>query len=206
MIIHDLEQGTEEWRTLRAGMPTSSNFSSLVTSTGKLSKSIEAYAMTLAADKFAGKDLRVFTGTTYTERGNELEAEARMFYSLQRDVDVEEVGFVTDDAASWGSSPDGLICDDLGMLEIKAQAPKGFVETLLKYHKTKKVPSQYIVQLNGQMLICKRKYVDLLLYHPDLKSLIIRVEPDEAIVAGLLEAKELVLSRRDEIIKIMEEL
>jgi hypothetical protein len=47
MIIHDLEQGSEEWLQKRAGIPTASNFSNLVTSTGSLSKSIDKYAISL---------------------------------------------------------------------------------------------------------------------------------------------------------------
>jgi len=62
MQIHDVEQGSSEWLMLRSGLPTASNFSKMVTSTGKLSKSIDDYALTLACDLFAKKPLDEWLG------------------------------------------------------------------------------------------------------------------------------------------------
>ncbi|MDA0708499.1 MAG: YqaJ viral recombinase family protein [Proteobacteria bacterium] len=202
MIIHDLKQGSDEWLQKRAGMPTTSNFSNLVTSTGALSKSIDKYATTLAADLYANKDLSEFQGNHYTDRGIELEPHARRFYQLQREVDVEEVGFITDDEEIWGCSPDGLIGDD-GMLEIKCMIPTNHIPAIIDWRTKQKMPVKYIQQIQGQMLICNRSYCDLLLYHPDLPSEIIRILPDEAVVNGLNEAKRIVLEKRDNILKIL---
>ena len=44
-IIFDIEQGSDEWHALRAGKPTASEFSKLVTSKGEPSKSMADYAI-----------------------------------------------------------------------------------------------------------------------------------------------------------------
>ena len=47
MIILDHEQGTEEWFAARLGKPSASNFSKLITATGKPSSSlVHAYTPT----------------------------------------------------------------------------------------------------------------------------------------------------------------
>ena len=38
MIVHPCQQGTVEWTEARLGIPTASEFSRIVTATGKLSK------------------------------------------------------------------------------------------------------------------------------------------------------------------------
>jgi putative phage-type endonuclease len=202
MLIHNLEQGTDEWFSLRAGLPTSSMFSQLVTSTGAISKSIDKYAVELAGNLFSGRDLNEFQGNHYTQRGTELEPEARAFYEMSRDCEVQEVGFITDDDQTWGCSPDGLVGDD-GMLEIKCMIPSNHIPAVVDWRTKQKVPVKYIQQIQGQMLIADREWCDLLLYHPHLPSEIIRIMPDPAVRSGLIEAKKLVLDKRDEIVKIL---
>ncbi len=81
MIIHPVEQNTDDWVKLRAGLPTASSFKSIITSQGLPSKSLPTYAAKLAADKYAGEPLDSFEGNVWTERGHELESDARDLYS-----------------------------------------------------------------------------------------------------------------------------
>ena len=55
MIIHDCEQGTEEWLTLRLGMPTASNFADIYSATGKPSTRAQEYMYKLVAESLAGE-------------------------------------------------------------------------------------------------------------------------------------------------------
>jgi hypothetical protein len=201
MIIHNVEQGTPEWLMLRSGLPTASNFSKMVTSTGKLSKSIDDYALSLACDLFAKKPLDEWLGNQWTDRGTELEPDARSMYEFQKDCTVKEVGFIT--VAGWGCSPDGLIDDD-GMVEFKCLKAENHVKTILDYNRTGNIPTKYIAQVQGQILIAERQYCDLVFYHPDLPIKIIRIVPDRTIVNGLLEAQAKVLHKRDEIVAELE--
>ncbi len=76
MKKHDVEQGSEEWYALRAGKPTASEFSKLITSKGEPSKSAATYAITLAIEAYAGGPVDAWEGNAHTERGKNLEAEA----------------------------------------------------------------------------------------------------------------------------------
>ena len=199
MIIHDVEQNSDEWLRLRCGIPTASEFAKIITSTGRPSKQIDAYARKLAAELYAGKPLDVYSNN-YMERGHEQESEARDLYALTRGVAVAQVGFVTDDSGSYGCSPDGLIDDD-GMLEIKTRKAEIQVETLA----SGSPPSENIAQMQGQMWICNRKWVDYISYHPDLPMFVFRVAFDQHFAAAITTAVRRVITARDNYLKILKE-
>ena len=198
MIIHDVIQGTEEWHALHVGLPTASNFSMLITSTGEPSKSMPGYAITLAAEKYAGKPVDAFAGNGYTDRGTLLEPDAKSSYAFARDVEVVPVGFVTDDLARYGCSPDGLIGTD-GLAETKCLKAENHVKAILYYRKHKKAPCEYIQQTQGQMFICERAWCDLVFYHPDLPLLVIRQERDEKLIEAIKAQIDCVIAERDRV-------
>lgn len=198
--FHDVEQGTDAWFALRAGTPTASEFDKLVTGTGKPSTQLSGYAATLAAELYAGRPLERWEGNHATARGHEIEPEARAAYEFLHDVQAVQVGFVTNHGA--GCSPDSLI-GDRGLLEIKSQMAKGHVETLAYYRKHQKAPPGYLPQVQGQLLVCERDWVDLSFYHPDLPGLIVRVERDEAYIRALLVGIRAVLAERDELVEML---
>lgn len=205
MIIHDVEQNSEEWLKLRAGIPTASCFSDLVTSKGELSKSLEKYAYTLAAEKYAGSDVDGFEGNEWTNRGHELEPDAVQSYEFLKDAEAVKAGFITNDNRTMGCSVDRLIGDD-GILEIKCLKATTHIETILYFDKHKKAPPKYFQQKQGQMMIAKRKWCDLYFYHPKLPPLTIRQLPEDEFQMKLLKAIDVASKRRDEIIKVMENL
>lgn len=199
-IVHDVEQGSEAWHKIRCGIPTASEFSQLVTSTGKESSSMKEYTLVLAAEKYAGKVVDGFGGNKYTERGKELEAEACADYEMINQVNVEHVGFITDNLIRRGCSPDGLIGDD-GGLEIKCKIAKDHIKALQYYHSTGKTPTEYIAQPQGCMFITGRKWWDLRFHHPDLPGLTIRQYPNKEFLKVLRKQLKSVLFERDEIVK-----
>ena len=81
MKIHDVEQNSEAWFRLRAGVPTASQWHKLLTP-AKLepSRSRSGYAYELAGPVIAGEPLESFGGSSWTERGHRLEPEARDEY------------------------------------------------------------------------------------------------------------------------------
>lgn len=200
MIIHDIEQRTPEWYALRLGMPTGSMFSQLVTPRGLPSKS--SYAYTLAGEIFAGKELDPFNGNKWTERGEELEPAAKRLYEFSQDVEIKDVGFVTDDQKLWGCSPDGLVNDD-GMVEYKCLKAEHHIKAIVQYNKTKKAGADYIPQTQGQMKIVEREWCDLVFYHPDLPPLIIRQTPMKEFVKTLITQRDVVIEERDKILEAL---
>ncbi len=203
-VFHnDIEQRSPEWYALRAGMPTASEFSKIVTSKGEPSKSAATYALTLAAELYSGKALEdAWAGNAHTERGRELEAEAMSLYELRHGCDVEPVGFVTDDAETMGCSPDGMVGDD-GMAEVKCLKAENHIKAILYYEKNGRCPTDYVQQTQGQMMVCARQWCDLIFYHPDLPLLVIRQEPDTAIQDGLRNEIPALLSERDRVLAVL---
>jgi hypothetical protein len=106
--------------------------------------------------------------------GVENEPNAKHAYTLETGREIQEVGFIVpDETDSYGGSPDGLVGDD-GLIEIKCPAP----ETLISYHAAGTLPLQYKPQVQGLLLISGREWCDFFVWHPELSSFLIRIEPD----------------------------
>lgn len=204
MIIHQCDQGSDEWYKLRAGIPTASEFKKLITSKGEPSKSASDYAISLAAEKYAGKTLDSFSGNMWTDRGQELEPEASATYALTRGCNPCSVGFVTDDDKTYGCSPDRLVNDD-GMVEFKCLKTENHIKIMVFYRTHGRAPSDYIAQTQGQLFVCEREWCDLAFYHPELPMVIIRQTFNEKFANSLLEQIESVIYERDRIFQLIQE-
>jgi len=182
MIEHLVEQGTEEWFKVRAGIPTASNFDKIITPTGMASKQFVDYADVLLAERILGKPLDRFQDAKpyWMERGNELEADAEQTYEFMFDCTTKKAGFCTLDDGSAGCSPDRFVGED-GLLEIKCPAPWTHVANLV----AEKIDNSYIPQVQGQLYVTGRKWCDWFSYHPDMTPSCIRIERDEEYIAKL---------------------
>lgn len=196
MIEHNIEQGTPEWHALRAGIPTASEFRNLVTSQCLPSKSIDDYALVLAAEKYANKPVDGFGGNRYTDRGKELEPLARADYEMKMQVVTTRVGFCTDNMKQYGCSPDDFIGDE-GASEYKCKIAKEHLKALLHFHEYGEIPPEYFAQPQGVMFITKRKWCDLVFYHPDLPGLIVRQYPDKDFFRELRKQLKIIAAKRD---------
>jgi len=179
MKILNVEQGSLEWLDARLGIPTASQFDRIITpKSRKPSASRATYRAEILAEWLMGQPLDWGT-TAYMDRGTELEAEARRYYVFERDVEVEQVGFIVRADGMVGGSPDGLVGDD-GILEIKCPGPAQHVRYMLGED------PDYIGQVQGYMYLTGRKWADILSYHPDLPKVIHRIERDEEYLAALV--------------------
>lgn len=179
MIVHDVKQGSTAWLKLRAGIPTASEFHQIITPTGQPSKSAERYCCDLLAERILGRPLEQYVSLAM-ERGSELEAEAILAYEFERSLDTEVVGFVSDDLRKFGASPDRLVGDD-GLLEIKCPGAGVHVGYML----LKPADRRYYPQIQGQLWISGRKWVDIMSYHPEMPRAIVRVQRDESYIEAL---------------------
>jgi len=202
LIIHDVIQGKPEWFALRAGKPTSSAFKSLITGTGKPSTSMLEYAEALALEVHLGEPVDDgFGGNKYTDRGTELEPLSRADYEMTRQVKVQEVGFMTDDLMRWGASSDGLVGND-GVVEFKNLIAKTFFKLYLACKKNNVTPPSYRPQLQGELFVTGRKWVDIVFYHPDFESIIHRHYPNLEYHATLKKQLMLCIAERNNILKL----
>lgn len=182
MKIYDVLQGSTEWARLRCGIPTASCFDRILTPGGKPSKSAENYLFSLLAERMMAHPCIEFM-SAWMDRGQQLEADAVAFYELQRDVETRKVGLITNDEGTVGASPDRLVGDD-GLVEIKVPKESTHVSYLLK----KTVDRDYYPQIQGQLWVAERKYVDILSYHPEMPPALLRVERDEEFIKVLSAA------------------
>jgi hypothetical protein len=172
-IFDKVEQGSDEWKKLRAGIPTASEFSALMTkSRDKKSRGKTSITMLYkkAGELITGEPSESYSNE-YMNRGNELEPVARDLYTQQTDDDVVQVGFMRNEIA--GYSPDGVVGED-GLIEIKSRLHHIQVETLLR----DSVPSQDIAQIQGGLWLSGRKWIDYVSYCPNMPLFIKRVFPD----------------------------
>jgi hypothetical protein len=202
MKIHNVEQGSDAWRSIRAGKPCASEYSRIITSDGTRSKSFSGYAKTLAGEVYAGKSLDPWEGNSWSERGKELEDSARQFYAFTRGVTPEKVGFVTDDAETHGCSPDSFIGAD-GLLEIKVLKAERHIDAILYFQKHGKCPTDYVQQTQGQIRVCERQWCDLFFYHPELPPLVIRQTPIPAVQDALAVEIPALIKERDVILSAL---
>ena len=85
MKRHDVEQGSEEWRTLRLGIPTASMFHRII-SPARLEPSAQRhrYLAELLVELQTGRPYDM-AATSWMGRGTRLEEEARKFYEKDND-------------------------------------------------------------------------------------------------------------------------
>ena len=179
MIIHDVEQRSAAWDALRLGKPTASNFDKILTPGGKLSEQWKRYAYHLIAERLLGRPVGTYTSPAM-ERGAIVESEARAWYELYNNIDVRRVGFIETDDHRIGCSPDFLVGEE-GLGEIKCPEPAAMVEYLL----TGELDKRYKPQIQGQLWVSERKWVDIIAWHDELPRCVIRVERDEEYIEKL---------------------
>jgi hypothetical protein len=182
-IHHEVAQYSEDYDHLKLGIPTSSQFQKIITPQGKPSKQWRDYACLLIAERILQQKIDVYHSPAM-ERGLIVEAEAADWYEFDRDVTVQKVGFITDDDHTIGCSPDRLVGDD-GLLEIKAPLP----QTQVEYWIFGEIHERFRPQLQGQLYITERSWVDIVCWHDVLPKLVMRVEPEEQFINSL--AREL---------------
>ena len=196
MIIDTAIQGTPEWMKARIGIPTSSNFDNIVTTKGEPSKQREKYLYTLSAERVSGVKEETYQNFAM-QKGIEREAESRRMYELMSGNTVVECGLCyQDERKLWGASPDGLIGED-GAFEVKNPTAAVAVGYLLEG----KLPTSYFVQVQGQLLVTGRKWVDFLSFYQGLRPLLIRVEPDKVFQIKLQVELELFCTELNQIVE-----
>lgn len=183
--IIDCDQNTPEWMAARCGVITASNFACLLMKGkgGGPSETRRKYLYDLAGERLTGQTAEGWGGNKHTERGHAMEPDARNLYAFQTDNDPKQIGFMK--RGNVGASPDSLVADD-GLLEIKTKLPRLQLEVL----EAGEVPTEHLAQLQGQLLVSGREWVDFVSYWPGLPIFIKRVHRDAEYLARLNEAIE----------------
>lgn len=184
-IYHFCAQYSAEYDAIKLGLPTSSHFKMLFTKPskkfpkGQESTQWKTLAHHLIAERLLGRKVETFT-SYHMERGLEMEPEAVAWYEWNEGVETQLLGLIVTDDGKVGCSPDRLVGNE-GLLEVKCATPTVQVEYLLDPN----AAHQHWPQLQGQLLVSGRKWVDLLAWHRELPRIVIRVERDEEYIEKL---------------------
>lgn len=186
VVIHNVEQRSEEWHALRKAYPlTASNAQAI----GTNGKGLETLVWERMSKRYSSGIDEEYTNE-HMERGVELEEQARSLYELETGRTAQTVGFITNESVSnvAGASPDSLVDKD-GLLEIKCPNDTKFFRMIVEGIA---VDPQYAWQCQMQMLITGRKWVDLCLYNPNFQQsfLVDRIKPDKEMQTALVKGLE----------------
>ena len=174
------KQGDMAWLMSRLGLPTAAKFNRIVTPTGKISSQARRYAGELLAEFILAKpkdDPEDFQGTFWTERGLELEPQAAAAYAVLTGIETWSAGVIRR-KGEWGAaacSPDKIAGD--GLVELKCPMP----HTHLLYLAQGDVPREYLIQVQAQLWVSQRPWVDFVSFHPEITPFHVRAFPDERI-------------------------
>jgi len=203
-MIEMMDQGSEEWFTIRIGKVTASRVADVIakTKTG-YSASRDNYMAQLICERLTGLKGESFTNAAM-QHGTDTEPLARAAYEALQDVLVDEVGFVPHPTIEMaGASPDGMVGED-GLIEIKCPNTATHIDTLL----SETVPSKYFTQMQFQLSCTGRKYCDFVSFDnrlpPELQLFVKRVPRDEVFIR-LIESEivQFIAELDDKINKLM---
>ena len=203
-MIEMMDQGTEEWFTIRIGKVTASRVADVIakTKTG-YSASRDNYMAQLICERLTGLKGESFTNAAM-QHGTDTEPLARAAYEALKDVLVDEVGFVPHPTIEMaGASPDGLVGDD-GLLEIKCPNTATHIETLI----SKVVPGKYNTQMQFQMACTGRQWCDFVSFDnrlPEMFQLFVTRVPRDEVFIRLIESEivQFIAELDDKINKLM---
>lgn len=200
-----MEQRTDEWYSARLGKVTASRLSDVMAKTKSgYGAARKNYMMELICQKLSGEAQEGFTSAAM-QRGIDMEPIAKAAYEADKELFVEDCGFIQHPAKSgFGASPDGLVGDD-GLIEIKCPN----TATHLEFLKTGKPDRKYILQMHGQMLCTGRKWCDFVSYDDRLAGLeykCVRADYDENLANEIILEVKKFLNEMDDQLKEIEKL
>lgn len=194
----DMEQRSPEWYQARLGRLTASRASDMLATI----KSGEAAARRnlraqLVLERLTGKPQEFGYVSAAMQQGIEREPDALLWYEALTGQIVRRSGFLVHDDLLAGASLDGHIGDFEGVVEAKCPIPA----THLEYLKTGRVPDEYAKQVTHQMWISGARWCDWFAFNPDfpesLRSRLVRVDRDEAVIAAYDTAARAFLAEVD---------
>jgi hypothetical protein len=184
LVIYDVPQGEPEWFALRRGLPSASNFKSVLATSSEEKKMRTGYLRKLAAEIITGETMPEYVSPDM-RRGSEQEDAERRAYVLTTDFDLVRVGCgVSDECGGMVASPDSLVGDDSGV-EFKSMRPDLLIGVLAR----ETIPPEHVAQVQGNMLVFGRSSWDLVIYAPKMPLARWRVPRDAEYCARL--AKEI---------------
>lgn len=178
-------QRSDEWFAARLGRLTGSVAGDMLATI----KSGEAAArrnlrVRLVLERITGRSQDRGFISQAMQDGIDREAEALSVYEALSGAMVSPVGFIARRDIAAGVSPDGLVGDLDGMVEVKCPTPAIHLE----YLKTGVIPKDYRAQIVHGLWVTGLRWCDWMSYQPDfpepLQTKLVRVARDESEVSA----------------------
>lgn len=202
IVLDALEQGSPEWLAARIGCITMSNAKLLLT--GGKGVTRDSYIMSVASEVMTGVPAERIN-TWDMERGTLLEPYAADAYEAMTGFNLRKVGlgYLNSDKRI-SASPDGLKMANgvvIGGVEIKCQAPKNHMKTIL----SAKSPDQFKAQKQGNMWVFGVEEWDYCSFCPEFKAqplVIIPAARDNEMIARIEESALKAVKEVDEYVRL----
>jgi predicted phage-related endonuclease len=188
VIIHDVPQRSDEWARLRLGKLTASraaDMMALLKSKGEPARRRDLRVQ-LAVEQLTHQSAERVYSNDDMQRGIDKEPEALAAAELVLGRAIHAVGFVEHDDLRAGCSPDGIIGDFEGLIEIKC--PKSATHFSYWRARTSEpewtLPSEYLYQVVHQLWITGAQWVEFVSFDdrfpPHLQLFHVRHTRDQA--------------------------
>jgi putative phage-type endonuclease len=188
MIVHTIDQRSDEWHALRRGRMTASNAQTIAAN----GKGLETYVWQIVTEMHSKQQDGYISADM--QRGIDLEDQARTAYEILTGEEVKTVGFVEMDE-HVGCSPDGLVGED-GGVEIKCPNDVNYFRLLINGEK--EIDKKYLWQVQMCMFVTCRAWWDIVFYSENFARgiVVFRVHADtaahETLGLGLEKGKKLI--------------
>lgn len=172
-IFYDIQQGTDEWLSLRRGKFTASRCNDLLMA--KTTAGYKNLIYQIAYERKTDESPESFK-SEWMQRGNDLEPFALENYSLENFCKVYNGGYY--ELNDWvGCSPDAHLS---GARLLQAKCPAW--NTHIKMLDEKKVASNYYNQVQFEMMCSEKEECILYYFHPKLKSISFKIKRDDELI------------------------
>jgi len=201
IILEQMEQGSEEWLNARIGCVTMSRAKDLLSKGqgNNPSKTKETYILSVASELLTGTPAAKINAWDMA-RGTLLEPYALSAYKAATGEDVRTVGLgYLDDNKRIAASPDAL--GRIKGVEIKCQAPKNHLETIIGQEN----PKQFEAQMQGGMWIFDMGEWDYVSFCPEFKEkplVIIPMKRNEEMIKQIEIESHLAVEKVDEYVRL----
>lgn len=176
------EQRSAEWFAARCGRVTASCADDMLATNKNGSENYKRrdLRVRLVVERLTGEPQEDGFVSREMERGSALEPDAFAAYEAKTGELVDRVGFLQHAVLMAGCSPDGVLGDYDGLLELKV--PKS--STHLRYWKDGGVPDEHRAQLRHSLFVSGAPWIDFASFDPrfpaHLQLYIVRFTRDQA--------------------------
>lgn len=179
--VIDCEQRSPEWFASRAGRVTSSVAADMLATLKSKGEAAgrRNLRVKLALERVIGRPIENNYQSAAMAQGVEREALARAAYEAETGMLVRTAGFLVHRDLMAGGSPDGVIGNYDGLLEIKCCQPPAHLEFL----RATDVPDAYFKQATHLLWLTGAPWIDVAYWSPDfppsLQLKVMRLPRDE---------------------------